>query len=137
MEENEMNNKKWIWLAVAMLAALAPAVAFAGKRESIAVTCEGGALSGSCWGMLLAAHTSTDGVQEIHCDTSARRGVATRDVSCFAKTAGGVQRACTSTAAAIADAAAAVSFESYVRFSWSSGECTSIWVRNTSAAAPY
>jgi hypothetical protein len=131
-----MKNKKWTWLAVAMLAALAPAVAFAGYKQSVAVTCDDRV--SSCWGMLLSTQNSTDNVQEIYCSTNGRKvaGVFTREASCFAKTVGGTQRSCTSTAPAMADAAAAVSFESHVSFSWSNGECTNITVRNTSAASP-
>lgn len=130
-----MNNKKWTWLAVAMLAALAPAVAFAGFKESVNVTCDD--RISSCWGMLNATQNSTGNVQEIYCETKGLKGVVTRETKCFAKIAAGTQRSCTSNAPAMADAAASVSFESLVSFTWSNGECTNITVRNTSAAAPY
>lgn len=75
-----MNNKKWTWLAVAMLAALAPAVAFAGYKSAKLVSCTGNVANGSCEGMLLAVHNSSDNDQEISCETRARKGVVNRDV---------------------------------------------------------
>ncbi len=88
------------------------------------------------YGSLGSARNSSDSVQSIGCSVFYDTANSRNQVSCQATTAAGVTAQCGSQDPNLVQVALAIHSNSYVQFRWNAGECTTIFVSNTSALAP-
>jgi hypothetical protein len=124
--------KKVSTFLLACAAALVLVPAHAGYRAGAPVFIG----SFSATGTVATVRSSADNVAEIGCGASGYAG-GSYSASCWAWPATGSPKFCYTSSPTLANVALSVAGDSDVWFSWdASGNCTQVYVRNSSAYAP-
>ena len=114
---------------------LASATAFAGLKSSAPVYIGTNMAAGS----LGTARNGTDALQYMECFTMTTVGATatTTSLACYARDIAGKSVACYGTNPALVAQVRALKGDSFLQFSWdANGQCTQIWVNDSSGYAP-